>query len=198
MPKLLNNQTQQPENLSHDQVTRAIASGEYSFIPGLKVPLLTPTGTMHLVDPGKAKDLIDSGYHFPDKKAILDYNAKQGQLQQQEQTQQQEEATQAANVAKYDSPVKAFGLGLARGGTFSLSDKFLTSDLAGPLKMKPEDLKGYEEVNPASSVAGEVGGIFTSALAIPGGGLVGGVGRLAGAAGLEPAVGVLETSGLAN
>lgn len=49
----------------------------------------------------------------------------------------------------------AAGLGLARGATFGLSDVALTQ--AG---VNPETIKGYQEENPVSSMAGEIGSAF--------------------------------------
>lgn len=74
-----------------------------------------------------------------------------------------------------------------RGATFGLSDAALT----GSGLVAPETLAGLKEVNPTASMVGEIAGQAGSALAMPGGGLVG----LAGKAG--SAVGGLAAKALA-
>jgi hypothetical protein len=55
------------------------------------------------------------------------------------------------------------GLGAARGATLGLSDVLATKSGI----MKPETLKAYQETNPKSSMAGEIGGAVGSALLAP-------------------------------
>ncbi len=50
---------------------------------------------------------------------------------------------------------KAFGAGAARGATFGLSDQAMTRSGL----VNPETLKGLEQTNPGSSIAGEIAGV---------------------------------------
>lgn len=95
------------------------------------------------------------------------------------------EARAVEDRQKYDdSEGTAFAAGVGRGLTFGLSDVALTESGL----VKPETLRGLEEYNPGSSIAGELGGIAGSLL-MPGLGQLGAAGRVgqAGRIGLQGA-----------
>lgn len=88
--------------------------------------------------------------------------------------------------------IKAALAGAARGATFGLSDLALTKTGL----VDPETLEGLKQANPTASTLGEVGGTVGSFL-IPGGGAVGAVSKLAGAAGKKVA-GQIASKALSN
>lgn len=79
-----------------------------------------------------------------------------------------------------EQPLLAAGAAAARGATFGLSD------VAAEALGLAEKFKALKEANPVASTIGEVGGTIASAIALPGGGLVGGAAR-AGQAGASVA-----------
>jgi len=83
-----------------------------------------------------------------------------------------------------EQPLLAAGAAAARGATFGLSD------VAAEAFGLAEKFKALKEANPVASTIGEIGGTIASAVALPGGGLVGGAAKLgqAGASLAERAI----------
>lgn len=71
-----------------------------------------------------------------------------------------------------EQPLLAAGVAAARGATFGLSD--VAAESLGLARR----FKALKEQNPVASTIGEIGGTIASAIALPGGGLVGGAAKL--------------------
>lgn len=132
-------------------IERKIAGGEYAFQKGAKIPVITPDGQRGEIPSEDAAKAFSQGFKYVTPTMFA----------------------QEENQKKYGEGIEAeaaaFGLGAARGVTFGLSDQALSR-----LKLvKPEALKLYRDLNPTSSLLGEVSGVVVPTLLSGGTSLVG-------------------------
>jgi len=119
-----------------------VASGEYAFEKGVEVPVTSPDGKRGLIPAEDAAKAFSQGFSFVSPRKIA---------------QEEKEKEFGEGIA---AEATAGALGAARGLTFGLSDQALTRLGA----MKPESLKLYRDLNPTSSLLGEIGGTVSPAL----------------------------------
>jgi hypothetical protein len=124
-----------PVDVPDDQVQEAILSGQFGVPEGTKISVRAPDGSVGSIPIEDAHSAFGSGFRF--------YG----------------DADRAADEekAKYEGvlpSIEAGAAGLARGGTFGLSDLALTGTGAA----KPETLEKLKEHNPGLSTTSEVTG----------------------------------------
>lgn len=69
--KLLNINTNQLEDIDNSQLDKAINSGQYKIVPGVKVPLKNPAGIIEWQDSDNIDDLATNGYLLPTEEEVV-------------------------------------------------------------------------------------------------------------------------------
>lgn len=132
-----------------EDVESKVSSGEYTFEKG-DVEVISPDGQKGTIPSQNAAKAFQEGYKF--------YSPT---LKKQDELKKEYGEGVGAELA-------AGGLGAARGLTFGLSDQALSK-----LNLiKPEALKAYRDLNPTSSLVGEIAGTVAPVLLSGGTGLV--------------------------
>lgn len=148
--KLFNVKDNRYEQVPDEQLDGAVRSGMFKLPAGQ---------TLRMFDvEGNAYD-ADNRTNF---NALQDFRLETNYLRQNRER---------LEVAA-EQPLLAGVTAAARGATFGLSD------VAAEALGFAEKFKALKEANPVASTIGEVGGTIASAIALPGGGLVGGAAKL--------------------
>lgn len=159
MPLLYDKSQGKVVDVADNLVNEALATGNYRFRQGVRIPVVAPNGEEGTVLSDEMGDLIGKGFRY-----LTVEEGKQRASQKIERIKQEEYG---------DRTVMAGTLGALRGATLGLSDVALSAagvDEAG-LQIKRR--------NEAASLVGEIGGSIGSLLAP--GGLVGAPLRVLGA-----------------
>jgi hypothetical protein len=122
-------------------IENKVSAGEYAFEKG-DIEVVSPSGEKGVIPSANIKDAFKTGfkYYTPLMKKEDELKKEYGE--------------------GIGAEVAAGGLGAARGITFGISDQILTKlDL-----LKPEAIKAYRDLNPTSSLLGEIGGTVGPAL----------------------------------
>lgn len=136
MARLVNARTSKVEEIEEGNVAKLIASGEYGFARGTRVPVVNPdgvSGTLPAEEAGKA--LTGGKYRYQTRDEQAKYIAKK-----------QYEGTAGTLLAGY--------LGIARGVSGGLYDRLQTE-----MGVDPGDLNAVKEAHPVISTAAEMTGI---------------------------------------
>lgn len=148
--RVLDVQKQQLIDPNESQIEEKVARGEFAFEKGLEVPVVSPDGERGTVPSEEAPKAFSQGFKFVTPKQI-------------EQEKKQKEYGEGI-----EAEATAAALGAARGLTFGLSDQALSR-----LNLvKPEALKLYRDLNPTSSLVGEIAGTVGPAFLSGGSSLV--------------------------
>lgn len=134
MPVLINNESQQGENLSPEQMQAALQSGSHNYA------LVNPEGGIVSAAPSEYHELLAQGHKAPTEQHLQDL----------------------LTYAKHSTPGQqalTFAEGAAKDLTFGASTGL--ERLAG---VNPQEIRDREEVNPGLHTAGEVAGLASSAL----------------------------------
>lgn len=186
---LWNTQTLRQEEVPHEQVQDALASGRFGFKKDERVNFIDPDGNTVSIPGVNAHEAMGRGYSL----------------------EAPEQAEQRQRKAKYgegtEAGVKAAAAGALRGLTFGASDLLATKtarkdtgftnpltgktvtvgrkesleELSDSAKQRKEALAAYRELNPTASMAGEIGGAVLPTLLTGGLGAAGAGVRAAGA-----------------
>lgn len=142
--------------IAPEEVTNAVASGQYSLPAGTPIPVVSPSGEHGTIDPAEAAEAFRSGFKYATPNDL--------------------------KIAKYSTPgqkalaaLEGAGSALTFGGTTGIERL---------LDVPPEDIQGRREANPWTHAAGQMVGLIGSAIAAPEVGAAGLLGK-AGAAGAE-------------
>lgn len=137
---LVNAQTNQIEPVPWDNAQTALSTGTHNLQTGTTVNVVNPDGALVSLPSEQIPDALQSGYKIPGQPIITEYN----------------------NQQQYGEGLgpeaKAAAASAARTATFGLSDVGLTKSGL----VDPNTLKQLQERNPASDVAGSIGGIAAS------------------------------------
>lgn len=148
--KLFNVRDNRYENVGDDQLDGALRSGMYRLPAGQSIRVFDSTGQEYDAD------------NRTNFQALTDYKFETNFLRENRKL-----AEEAA-----EQPLLAAGAAALRGATFGLSD--VAADALG----YAQKFKALKEANPVASTIGEIGGTIASAIALPGGGLVGGAAKV--------------------
>lgn len=137
MPQLVNAQTNQVEDIGHDQAAQALQSGQYNLIKGQSTDVVDSSGKLVSLPNEQIPDALSSQeFRLPTSGDITEYQ----------------------NEQKYGEGIvptaEAAGAGLLRGATFNASDVALVkSGLTTPEALK-QLAQRHEVVTPISEIAG--------------------------------------------
>lgn len=147
--KLFNVRENRYEYVGDDQLDSALRSASYRLPAGSTIRMLDAEGNAYDAD---------NRTNFAD---LSDFRFETNYLKEN-----RERLERAA-----EQPLLAAGAAALRGATFGLSD------VAAASLGIADEVKALKEANPVASTMGEIGGTIASAIALPGGGLVGGAAK---------------------
>lgn len=147
--KLFNVRENRYEYVGDDQLDSALRSASYRLPAGSTIRMLDAEGNAYDAD---------NRTNFAD---LSDFRFETNYLKEN-----RERLERAA-----EQPLLAAGAAALRGATFGLSD------VAAAALGIADEVKALKEANPVASTMGEIGGTIASAIALPGGGLVGGAAK---------------------
>lgn len=147
-------------NVDDNLVNEALATGNYEFRAGVRVPVIAPNGEEGTILSNDMADAVQKGFKY---------------LTREEEAQRVAGKVEAIKKEAYgDSPATAFTAGALRGATLGLSDVAAVG-IGNALGLdNQEGLREVQQRNPGMSIAGEVAG---------------GVGALLGTGGASAVVG---------
>jgi len=144
-----------------------VKDNRYEYVPDEQLDGAVRSG-MFKLPAGQTLRMYDTEGNAYDADNRTNFNALQDFRLETNYLRQNRERLEVAA----EQPILAGVAAAARGATFGLSD--VAADALG----YAEKFKALKEANPTASMIGEVGGTIASAVALPGGGLVGGAAKL--------------------
>jgi len=132
-----------PVNVADNLVNEAIASGNYEFRSGVRVPVVAPNGEEGTVLSDELPSLMGKGFKY---------------LTQEEGAQRAKAATEQIKAIAYDKPATAFAAGALRGATLGLSDVAAVGLGKAAGVDVQEALRETQARSPIASTVGEVAG----------------------------------------
>jgi hypothetical protein len=130
--ELFNYEKQAVEDVPDESISAAVAAGTHGLPKGAEVPVIAPDGTRGTIAAEEAHKAFSSGFQF-------------------ETAAQREEFAKQEEYGEGLAPVRAAVEGVARGGSFGLSDLLLS-------KFDAEGVRERKERNPVAAIGSEVAG----------------------------------------